>query len=488
MNPLSENNLPESAVLYKYDRDAVSAGIVHFGIGNFHRAHQAVYCDDLLNHGSTQWGIIGVSLRSSKVYDALESQDYLYTLATLATTPEYRIIGAIKDILVAPRNPQAVIDVIADTTTQVVSSTITEKGYCLDSGKVDFAHPDLRVECGSMSEPKTIYGYLARGIAKRRHAAGPGSKLTIMCCDNISGGGETLQSGVHHLLGLHDPAALAWCQKNVTFVSSMVDRVCPATDQALRDRIGRDTHLQDAWPVSTEPFSQWIIEDGFAGRRPEFDTVGAAFVEDIAPFEQMKLRYLNAAHSIVSTLGYLSGAQFVHEALAKTEILNFTRQILRQSILPNAPVPEGYDGAAYIEQVLERFQNGSLPYATLQVGTDSSQKIQQRWFPTIDQALSRNADTSHFEFCLAAWAVFVQTALESGELSDPKKVMFENVDTDNIETTVLSFLAIADARRFAFSCQTELTASVVGHAKNISAFGLMRTLGEYLGSPEFGRL
>lgn len=485
MSPLSPNNLPKNASIFSYDRDAVSAGIVHFGIGNFHRAHQAVYCEDLLNRGSTQWGIVGISLRSSNVHDALKPQDCLYTLATLAATPDYRVIGAIKDILVAPKNAQAVIDVIASKTTQVVSSTITEKGYCLVSGKVDFEHPDLQAECASIDNPATIYGYLARGIAKRCHEEQSGSRLTIMCCDNISGGGDLLRVGVHHLLKLHDPAALVWCQDNVSYVSSMVDRVCPATDQGLRDRVARDTGRQDAWPVSTEPFRQWIIEGDFAGQRPEFDTVGAAFVEDIAPFEQMKLRYLNAAHSIVSTLGYLCGFQFVHEALAQTEILNFTRQALYQNILPNAAVPEGYDGAAYIEQVLERFQNSDLPYANLQVGTDSSQKIQHRWFPTIDRAISRNGKISHFAFCLGAWAVFVQKAIENEALNDPQKLRFEQVDTEDIEHTVRAYLEIADAGRFAFSRQTQFTASVIQHAKNIRAFGLMRSLAEFQGSEEF---
>jgi len=442
MSRLSVNNLPEHVRSFDYDRETITAGILHFGIGNFHRAHQAVYCDDLLNAGATQWGITGVSLRSSSMQETLNPQDYLYTLATLGEATEYRIIGAIKDVLVAPIAPQAVIDLIAKDTTHLISSTITEKGYYLASGQVDFERSDLQAELASLENPTTIYGYLARGIIKA-----------------------------------HD-----WAQENVSFISSMVDRVCPATGDALRDRVFKETDRHDARPVSCEPFSQWIIEDGFAGERPEFDRVGAVFVDDIAPFETMKLRYLNAAHTLISTIGHLFGDRFVHETLERPAALKFMRQALYENVLPNAAVPQGYDGAAYIEDVIERFQNGHLPYANLQVGTDSSQKIQQRWFPTIDQALARNGDSAYFEFSLAAWVNFIQIALENDVLNDPKKSEFKQVDTDNLCQIIISYLTVADADKSVFFHTSDFMTAITKQARNIRDNGIKTALSEFLSS------
>ena len=411
--------------------------------------------------------------------DALRPQDYLYTLATLGETTEYRIIGAIKDVVVAPENPAAVIGLIANVSTQLVSSTITEKGYYLTSSEVDFGHPDLQAELVLLDVPKTIYGFLARGLM-RRAQDNPHAKLTVMCCDNISKGGELLRDGVRRLLRQHSPDTLKWAETHVGFVSSMVDRVCPATDNELRDAVSRDTGRDDAWPVSAEPFSQWIIECKFIGERPNFDQVGAVFVDDIAPFERMKLRYLNAAHTMASTLGYLIGDAYVHEALQREEIFNFMRQALLENVLPHADVPNGYDGADYIEAVIDRFQNRNLPYANLQVGTDSSQKIQQRWFPTIDLALAKSAQVPYFEFCLGAWVVFIQKALENNVLNDPKKEAFAQVEAIDMSGRVSAYLSIASVDKFALSRHTEFMDAVLRHAEIIKAEGVRAALKAFL--------
>ena len=479
MSRLSASNLPEGVKLPRYDRDAVTTGIVHFGIGNFHRAHQAVYVDELLNQDETQWGITGVSLRSSSMKEALAPQDYLYTLATLGETTDYRVIGSIQNVLVAPDKPQAVIDLLAKPSTQLISSTITEKGYYLGSDGVDFERAELQAELKSLDTPKTIYGFLAKGIMERTKA-GEASKLTIMCCDNISGGGEYLKQGTEKLLAQHDDTTLTWSQQNVAFISSMVDRVCPATDEALKKKVAKDTRREDAWPVSAEPFTQWIIEKDFAGDRPAFDQVGAVFVDDIAPFERMKLRYLNCAHTMISTIGYLSGDSYVHEALERPEIFKFTRQALYENVLPNAAVPEGHDGAAYIESVIGRFQNGNLPYGNLQVGTDSSQKIQQRWFPTIDQAFANKADTSYFEFCLGAWVVFIQTALKNDVLNDPMKEALQEVASDNLKELTDAYLKIANAQQFTFYSRPEFMTSIKNYANQIHSNGIDSSLAQFL--------
>ena len=479
MTQLSAENLPESTRCFSYDRNAVTTGIVHFGIGNFHRAHQAVYVEELLERGDTQWGITGVSLRSSAMKDALEPQDYLYTLAVLDEEREYRVIGSIKDVVVAPNDPKSVIELIAAPNTQIVSSTITEKGYYLSSGKVDIDAPAFKAELKSLKSPKTIYGFLAQGLIQRFQNT-PTAKLTIMCCDNISSGGELIAQGVQRLLSEHNAEALEWSKNHVSFISSMVDRVSPATDDTLRKAVLRDTGRHDASPVSAEPFSQWIIEDGFAGERPAFDQVGAAFTKDISSFERMKLSYLNAAHTMASTLGYLSGDVHVHEAIKRPEVLQFMRQALYENVVPNAPVPDGHDAGIYIEDVIKRFQNSHLPYANLQVGTDSSQKIQQRWFLTIEVAVNQNRDTSYFAFSLAAWVVFIQTALENDALNDPKRTDFETVNTQSINALVDNYLQIANADKFSFYKHAEFNTAVMTYVQTIKSLGIQIALSNFL--------
>lgn len=479
MSRLSPLNLPGDIPHYSYDRESINIGIVHFGVGNFHRAHQAVYVEKLLEKGDSQWGIAGISLRSSSMKEALEPQDFLYTLAVLDEQRDYRVIGALKDVITAQQDPQAVIDLIAAPSTQIVSSTITEKGYYLASGGVDFGVPPLKAELTSLTSASTIYGFIAQGLIRRAQKF-PSSKLTIMCCDNISGGGEFIQEGVHHLLLEHSPETLSWSKTHVSFISSMVDRVSPATTDQLRDDVMRDTGRRDASPVSAEPFSQWIIEDNFAGQRPAFDEAGAVFVTDITPFERMKLSYLNAAHTIASTLGYLSGDVFVHEAIERPDLLSFMRRALYENVMPNAPVPEGYDAATYIEGVIKRFQNSHLPYANLQVGTDSSQKIQQRWFPTIDAALAKNNDVSFFSFALAAWVIFIKTALQNDVLNDPKKVDLQAVGEQTAQGLVEAFFKIAEADKFNFSRDSEFISNVIRDTQDIKNNGLRTALSTFL--------
>jgi len=488
---LSINDLPPANSdigLPAYKRREVESGIVHFGVGNFHRTHQAVYCDDLLCQGEKQWGITGVSLRSANIRDALAAQDFLYTLVTLGTNTTYRIIGSIKDILVAPENPAAVIDAVASNRTKIITTTITEKGYALDSAKIDANHPGIRHDMASLEKPQTIYGYLAAGIIKRcnnKLSHSGGSPLTIICCDNIQGGGKYLEVGVKLLLEAHCPESRDWTDEYIAFTSSMVDRVSPATDNALKHSVASHLDLIDEWPVAAAPFSQWIIEDNFAGERPPFDKVGALFVDDIAPYEQMKLRFLNAGHSMASALGYLAGDLSIHQALGRSSILDFVTQALVQNALPVTRIPEGYNGMVYIEQVLDRFHNAALPYAVLQVGTDSSQKIQQRWFPTIDDALAQDSDTSYLAFSLAAWTAYIQKALSCDELYDPLRQEFSQLVNDGGSTVTARFLCLAGAEKFQFFTHTAFMAAVDEYYRAIVKLGITPALGDFLASTAY---
>lgn len=480
MNLLNNTNYPEHIrpeSAKKFNRDQIKPAILHFGVGNFHRCHQAVYCDDLINQGNLNWGIVGVSLRSTAIRDALAPQDFLYTQATLGEVTNYRVISSLTNILVAPETPDLVVLKVADEQTQVVTITITEKGYCLTGGDIDVTHVDFNQDLKSLSTPKSIYGFLAAGIIKRMkngdHA------LTVMCCDNMQGGGEHLEHGVKLLLAQHHLTSCEWAKNNVSFISSMVDRVSPATDQKLKDKIAKDLSYVDQWPVSAEPFSQWIIADNFAGEKPPFDQVGAVFVEDIAPFENMKLRFLNAGHSIAAALGYLKGEQYIHQALAHSEILNFVKQTLLNNVLPVCKIPAQQNGQVYIEDVITRFQNSALPYAVLQVGTDSSQKIQQRLFPSIDDALAQNSDSKFLAFSLAAWGVYIVKALTAGQLSDPLKDKFAKCIDLPPDGMMIALLTLAQAEQFEFFNQHRFMSSVTQYYFAITNKGLSAALAEF---------
>ena len=477
MKVLNSKNYPEhinTVNAPNFNRNDVKSSIVHFGVGNFHRCHQAVYCDDLLNKGELDWGIIGVSLRSANVRDALAPQDFLYTQVTLGKETQYRVISSLTNILVAPESPSAVVMTLADNQTQVVTITITEKGYCLSDGKIDVNHEAFRYDLQSLSKPLSIYGFLAAGIIKRHHQNG--SAFTIMCCDNMQGGGEYLAQGVNRLLNQHSEQGYAWAQQHVSFISSMVDRVSPATSQLLKDSIACDLAFVDQWPVSAEPFSQWVIEDNFAGEKPPFEQVGALFVKDIAPFENMKLRFLNAGHSIASALGYLAGKKYIHQALACTNILTFVKQTLTGNILAVSPVPDAISAADYIEQVLARFQNSALPYAVLQVGSDSSQKIQQRLYPSIEAAITSQSNSAYLSFSLAAWLAYIDQSIVHKELNDPLRAQFEKMHKLDLKQRSKAYLELAGAAQYGFYANSHFMQAVLTDYISISEQGIEQAL------------
>ena len=448
-----------------YDRNTIQPSVVHFGVGNFHRCHQAVYMDSLLRQGSDSWGMIGVSMRSANTRDALKPQDFLYTQVTLGGQASFRIIGSILDILVAPEDPGAVVKLVADKSTKLVTTTITEKGYCLSSGNIDYSHTDISADKASLEKPKTIYGYLAAGIILRSVSdAGP---LSIVCCDNIEAGGQKLRAGIYALLKMQAPHLEDWADRNISFASSMVDRVAPATDDALKSLVDSTLNIKDAWPVSAEPFSQWIIEDKFAGPKPPLHEVGVIFTDDIIKYQQMKLRFLNAAHSIIAVLAHLTGHKNIHDALEHPPILEFVSRVLRETILPVTDIPEGFDGSDYIVDVIKRFQNSALPYSAQQVNTDSSQKINLRWFPTIDDALMKSNDTRLMSFMVAAWVVYIEKALEDEALTDPLHAELFNIN-QNSSTNIGRFLKAIGADNFSFMDSSSFMKTVTRAYKTLS--------------------
>ena len=365
-------------------------GLVHLGVGAFHRAHQAFYTDAVLREFGGDWGICGVSLRSSRVRDALAPNDYDYTLAVKdGPDTQQQTISAIQEILVAPESPAAVIDRLAASCTQVVTLTITEKGYCLNpaSGALDFSAPEIVHDLENITQPQSAIGFLVAGLQQRRAHKLKG--LTLLSCDNLSGNGSKLQAAVLQFSSRLDEGLAAWIAENCTFPNSMVDRIAPANN--------------DLTTVVTEPFCQWVVEDNFAGPIPAWNKVGAEFVADVKPFEDMKLRLLNASHSTMAYLGCLAGYQTIADVVAEPAFAALVTQLMALEMVPTLQGLGDFDVTAYQAQLLQRFANRGLEHRTSQIAIDGSQKIPQRLLPGLQWQLQQAASIDATMLGLAAW-------------------------------------------------------------------------------------
>ena len=347
-----------------YDRTRITPGIVHLGIGAFHRAHQAVVIDDLLASGATDWGIIGASLRSSDTQDALAPQDCLYTVAVRSGAgTEHRIIGSVLQTEVARNNPAHLIARMADPATRIVSLTITEKGYCHtpQTGELKSDHPDIVHDLAHPDAPRSAPGLIVAALARRR-AAGM-VPFTVLSCDNLSANGHTVQRILTQFATLRSPDLGKWIADHIACPSTMVDRIVPETTDADRAAVSAELGMTDAWPVITEPFTQWIVEDNFVAGRPDFVRAGVQLVADVTPFEHMKLRLLNASHSALAYLGYLAGYETIAAAMTDDRFAAFACGVMADAAVTLA-MPEGTDLAAYSASLLTRFANPALRHRT----------------------------------------------------------------------------------------------------------------------------
>lgn len=394
--------LPEGTKIPLYDRGKVTPGMVHLGVGAFHRAHQAAYVDDCLAAGETDWGIIGVSLRSPDTRDALAPQDGLYTLAVRSSgEEELHVIGSIQSLLVAPENPDAVLAALTDPRTRIVTLTITEKAYLRAAGGgLDATHPDIIHDLANPQVPKTAHGFLTEALARRLAAGTP--PFTVLCCDNLPANGATLHRLLTEFAALRDARLARHVADAVAFPSSMVDRIVPATTDADRARVAGQLGVGDAWPVMTEPFRQWVIEDNFPAGRPAWEKFGVTMVGDVAPFEDMKLRLLNGAHSGIAYLGLLSGHATVDRAFANPAIRQFVDGLWAEAI-PTLPEDAGLDTKTYTAELAERFSNTALAHRTAQIANDGSQKLPQRIIASALECLEAGTEFVHLTLVVAAW-------------------------------------------------------------------------------------
>ncbi|MER7448524.1 mannitol dehydrogenase family protein [Microbacterium sp. NPDC097977] len=359
-----------------------AAGILHLGLGSFHRAHQAVYTAAALQSAGGDWGIIGVASRSRSIVDAMHAQDMLYSVATISPgSTSLSIPGVHTDAFVGAEQPERVVAQIADDGIRIVTLTVTEKGYSYSpaSQALDLDDDTVRADLRG-GAPRSTIGQLARGLQAR--AAAGGAPISILSCDNLSANGAHTEKLVREFLtelpGSEGYDALAFLDRAVTFPSSMVDRIVPSTTPELRTRVSTLLGARDEIPVPAEPFTMWAIEDRFAGGRPAWEAGGAVFTDEVGRYEQMKVRLLNGTHSLIAYLGALSGAATIPEAIGLDGIESAARAVLRDEYEPSIEVPSGVDIRAYESELFERWANSALGHRTSQVGTDGSVKLRQR--------------------------------------------------------------------------------------------------------------
>ena len=418
----SLRELPGDVRRPAYDPGTARTGIVHLGLGAFHRAHQAVCADDLLAR-DPRWGVCGVSMKTPRAIEPLAAQDGLYTL--LVKDPSgntARVIGSVRETLFAPGDPQGLVRRMADPRIHVVSLTVTEKGYCHDpaTGRLDLAHPDIVHDLALPDAPRSAVGTLVAALdARRRAAAG---SLNVVCCDNLPHNGRVLEGLVATFAAARSHELAAWIVAHAAFPCTMVDRIVPATTDADVADVARRLGMHDAAPVVAEPYFQWVIEDRFVAARPAWEDAGAEIVRDVAPYETMKLRLLNGSHSTLAYLGFLAGHATIAQAASDPLLGRLVERQMAEEIVPTLASPPGTDLARYVATLLARFRNPALPHRTAQVAMDGSQKLPQRLLDTVRDRLAGGGSIRHLSLAIAGWMRYASGVDEHGsriEVSDP---------------------------------------------------------------------
>jgi mannitol 2-dehydrogenase len=403
-----------------YDRSALRTGIVHFGVGAFHRAHQAMYLDALMRKGlAADWAICGVGVMPAdrEMYQVLSSQDHLYTLVQKHSNGDYeaRVIGSITDYLYAPDDPEAVIDRLADDSTKIVSLTITEGGYAIDdvTGRFNPYAPGIAADLELGAVPSTVFGLVSAALDRRRLS--DRAPFTIMSCDNLQGNGALAREAFSSFAELYRSGLGTWIAQEVHFPNSMVDRITPVTTDADRDEVAARFGINDAWPVVCEPFVQWVLEDSFTMSRPPFEAAGVQVVSEVAPYELMKLRLLNASHQGLCYFGYLCGYTYVHEASQDPLFQRFLLAYMDEEATPSLdPVP-GVDLDAYKHNLIERFSNPQIRDTIVRLCAESSDRIPKWLLPVVRYQLANEGPISRSAAIVASWARYAEGVDEHGQ-------------------------------------------------------------------------
>ncbi|OLM28555.1 Multiple polyol-specific dehydrogenase [Pseudonocardia sp. Ae717_Ps2] len=455
MTHLSNNTLASLATIATptYDRSRLRPGIAHFGVGNFHRAHQAVYIDRYLSRpGSEGWGIVGIGVSDGDSSRAkaqkFAEQDCLYTLTEFdpSGTAESRVIGSIIDYLHAPSEPTAVLDALSDPELRIVTLTITEGGYFTDESTGGFAAEadDIRHDANS-DVPRTVFGFLVRALARRRDVGV--APFTVVSCDNLPGNGDAARRAVVGLAQMIDETLAKWIDGNAGFPNSMVDRVAPYVPDTDIAWLSERTGIQDQMPVTTESYLQWVIEDDFPTGRPDLASVGVEFTEDVRPYEEVKLRLLNASHVLLAYPSLLAGYRVVHQAMNDPVINTLLETFMTRDAIPVLEGTTDIDLAAYSHSVRRRFGNPAIGDQLLRIATDGAAKIPTFHTPLVTHQLATGADYRREAFLLACYQRYLGGVDDNGELfdvSEPTLSAAERAIADDVSCGALRIGAFGE--------------------------------------------
>lgn len=484
LNEASLPRLASQARIPQYDRHSITNGIVHIGVGGFHRAHQALYLDNYLHQDpDSQWGICGVGLLEfdKRMRDALHSQDCLYTLVERSPERDQaRIIGSITQYLFAPEQRQAVIDTLASPDIKIVTLTITEGGYYVveGSGEFDVNHPTIQHDLQHPDQPVGVYGVLTAALDRRRQQ---GLKpFTVLSCDNLQGNGNIVRKMLTTFAEMQNPDLGGWITDQVAFPNSMVDRITPATTPPDIDMVRDQFGIEDAFPVVAEPFIQWVVEDNFCNGRPDWERVGVQMTDDVHPYEMMKIRLLNTSHLLIGYLGSLMGYTFVHEAMADSLIRTATQKLMDE-VTPTLQPVSGIDLDHYKHTLIERFSNPKIKDQLPRLCLNSSAKLPKWVLGSLRDKLQQNGAIDYMSLTIAAWFRYLNGKNDQGQpmpIDDPMAdILTERAQAGGTDPTPLLSLSelfgdLPQSSRFA--------ESVASHLRNLYDFGTKETLARHI--------
>ncbi|MGI2173762.1 mannitol dehydrogenase family protein [Shewanella ulleungensis] len=452
LNQQSLSTLSADVDVPKYDRSKLTAGIVHIGVGGFHRAHQAMYINELLKMpGSESWAICGVGLLEANrsLRDVLVKQDYLYSLTVRHPNGQidHQVIGSMIDFLFAPEDKQKVIDKLVSPQTKIVSLTITEGGYNFNpaTGEFDFTNPEIIHDMANLHDPITAFGYITAALIQRK-AMGM-KPFTIQSCDNIQHNGDMTRKMLLAFVSKIDVELGQWIEANVAFPNAMVDRITPVTTKADIEHVANTLNINDEWPITCEAFTQWVIEDNFSDGRPALDSVGAQFVSDVTPFEKMKIRLLNAGHSVLGLLGSIHGFATIDESVTDPLFAKYLRQFMDDEVTPLIDQLEGIDLTQYKDTLIERFANPNIKDSLARICLESSAKLPKFIIASINENIALNRDTSLACLVIAAWCLYsdkqVNQQGEALEINDQMAVQLHEFASKTAQDP-LAFLQLTD--------------------------------------------
>ncbi len=479
--------LPAAVQRPSYDRKAVSPGIAHIGLGAFCRAHLAVYTDDVLENGAKDWGIVGIDTMSPAIRDALKPQDCLYTLLARNDGKDtLRVVGSMLDVMITSDQRREIFDLLVDPKIRIVTLTVTEKGYCQDAatGSLDEKHPAILADLANPTVPNSIPGLLTEAIRLRRQAGQ--QPFTVLVCDNLAQNGAKVRDIVSRFATLRDMELGQFIRENVSFPCTMVDRITPATQDADRATVATALGAEDAWPVVTEPFRQWVIEDRFPLGRPDWEKVGAIMVDDVHPFEMMKLRCLNGAHSTLAYLSVVAGIETISDAMADPDLPNIIRKLWDKDLIPSLPIVPGTNVEDYTRELETRFQNRGVRHLTLQISSDGSQKLPPRLLEAARELYAAGKTPDVIPLTVAAWMRFLSGKNEQGQdykIADPHAERLATIAAnagDDPRLLADSLFAIRDIFGDDLPANEHFRTAVVGHLSNLMTQGTAKTLKTFL--------